>query len=152
MPSVAVGKETCDMGDQVQRSFWRSIAKLLLCSLGVAVGLIYEYSEGHLSPRQLGTGFLMLVACLFGLSVFRLTRNEILKSTPSGEDKKGPSETALAIRRLRTIVLTLPAVLVVASWMTRNQPLLPRVIGAAINILLTCWFVFLLFRAKRNVN
>ena len=129
----------------MRRTSWTSIPMMLLCSLGVAVALVYEYFKGHLSATELGSGFLLLIACLFGLSIFRMTRNETL----SGE---GTSDATLAVRRLRTIILTLAAVLVVASWITRNQPLLPRIVGGGINILLTCWFVFLLFRAKRNAK
>jgi hypothetical protein len=53
---------------------------------------------------------------------------------------------------VRIAVVVLPVLLVTGLWVTRGEPLLPRLTGAAINLLITVWLIILLRKAKKKVD
>ena len=53
-----------------------------------------------------------------------------------------------AVRTLKIAVVFLPIALVTGLWMTRGGPIVPRLTGAAMNILITLWFVYLIRKAR----
>jgi hypothetical protein len=59
---------------------------------------------------------------------------------------------AAAIRRLKFVVVALPVLLAIGLLVTRGEPLLPRMTGAAVNILITLWLISLIRRAKRQLR
>ena len=89
----------------------------------------------------------------FGLVVYRLSFG-----VPTSQDQTSqvegeqPNEAAKAIKKIRTAVVVLPLLLIAASWITRDQPLLPRLVGASMNILITFWLLSQLRRLKRNAK
>lgn len=121
------------------------------CSLPFALLASYGYERGYLSPRQLGISFLLLVGLVFALVAFGLTRGQLAQSQPPLSNDKPP----LTVTRLRTLnvaVVFSILVLFVAAWETRGGPLLPRIVGAVINILFASSLVFLPVRAKRKAK
>ena len=129
--------------------FKNFVLMCVICFTCVAVTLTFAYAKGNLSPRLLGTGFLILVACLFGVIVVKLTRAKTASSEPPPTTEKSKNETDAALKKLETTVLILPVILIIALWQTRDAPLLPRLAGAAVNILFTCYFIVLI-RAKKK--
>jgi hypothetical protein len=103
------------------------------------------------SLQQLETGFLVLFGCIFGFIVFRQARGQLVPREPL---PSGTSTTAVlnGMRKMRRTVVVLPIIFVVASWLTRDKPFLPRLVGAAINVSVTCWFLFLLSRARGSAK
>jgi hypothetical protein len=61
-----------------------------------------------------------------------------------------PTPVEKSRRTLRIAVVVLPILLILGFWLTRGKPLGPRLVGAAINIFLTFWFIFLLRKTKRT--
>ena len=55
-----------------------------------------------------------------------------------------------AVKKLRIAVIVMPLLLVNGLWVTRGAPLLPRLVGVAINLLFTAYFVFLLRKVKKT--
>jgi len=55
----------------------------------------------------------------------------------------------LSPKRLRISIIVMLLLLLNGLWFTRGGPLLPRLIGAAINLFITACFVFLLRKAKK---
>jgi hypothetical protein len=55
-----------------------------------------------------------------------------------------PTPVEKARRILRIVVFVMPIILVLGVWLTRGKPLGPRLVGAAVNISLTVWFMVLL--------
>jgi hypothetical protein len=53
-----------------------------------------------------------------------------------------------AMRTIRIAIVVLPVLLVTGLWLTRGESLLPRITGAAINVLITAWFINILRKAK----
>jgi len=54
-----------------------------------------------------------------------------------------------AIKTLRVAVVVMPILLLNGLLVTRGQPLLPRLAGASINLLITAYFIFLLRKARK---
>jgi Ca2+/H+ antiporter len=133
----------------VKKSSQLSLFLLVICFTALVLPVIYLYARGGLSPRQLGTAFLILIGCLFAVVVFRLRRRQAEQSQPSPQDKDSP-QVAGAVRKVRAAVVILPIVLLISLWATKEQPLLPRLVGAAISISITCYLLFLLSRTKRQ--
>lgn len=136
----------------MRKTFWNSLWLIIICFVALGLPLVYEYAKGNLSPRQLATGFLMLIGCLFGFIVLRLTRGQLAGSPPAPSDGRSPAAAINSLRTLRAFAVILPVILILASWITRDEPLLPRAIGAAINIFFTCWLLLLLSRARRSAR
>lgn len=135
----------------MKKIVWRSYFLIILFLAGVTP-LLYVYSHGNLSPKQLATGFLILVGCVFGLVVYRLSSVPTSQDQTSQVEGEQPNEAAKAIKKIRTAVVVLPLLLIAASWITRDQPLLPRLVGASMNILITFWLLSQLRRLKRNAK
>ena len=91
--------------------------------LGLLIGLAYRYRRAHAAKS-------------------------IQDSNPSltGDSARRVNS---ATKTLRIAVVVMPLLLLNGLWVTRGQPLLPRFVGAAINLLITAYFVFLLRRAKK---
>jgi len=73
----------------------------------------------------------------------------------AGQQERTPADpikTRALIRRLEFYVVVLPLLLIIGLWMTRGEPLGPRMVGAAINIFFTLWFISLIRRAKKRVS
>ena len=91
-----------------------------------------------------------MLGLLIGLA-YRYRRAQATK----GSQGSNPSLTGdsarvnSATKTLRIAVVVMPLLLLNGLWVTRGQPLLPRFVGAAINLLITAYFVFLLRRAKK---
>lgn len=119
----------------------------MICLAGLGSLFAYEYLKGNLSPQLLGLGLLTLFACLLGFNFFRLKHS---KSLPSHENDS--VELARAFRTIRRMTVALPILLIVGLWATWDQPLFPKLVGVAINVLITCWLLTLLHRAKRKLR
>jgi hypothetical protein len=95
----------------------------------------------------------MSLGCLFGLVVFRLSHGKLAKGGLPSSNGNESMEMTRALRRVRAMIVALPFLLVVGLWITRDQPFLPRLVGAVINVFITCWLLTLLSRrARRKVR
>jgi hypothetical protein len=68
------------------------------------------------------------------------------------QSKPSNAELDSALGKVRIAVVVLPVLLVTGLWVTRREPLLPRLTGAAINLLITVWLIILLRKAKKKVD
>jgi hypothetical protein len=69
---------------------------------------------------------------------------------PFGRFAMARSQLEKTRRRLWVAVAVLPVLLVFGLWSTRGEALVPRLVGACVNILFTSWFIFLLRKTKRH--
>jgi|GEM_PF-5919693 len=134
---------------KIKKSIRLTVIVLVLTFMSLVLLLLYLYELGGLSGREFGTALLMVVGCFFGIVVFLLSGH---LSTQSGRisDRVPTDEMHRLVRRVRATVIALPVILVFAAWVTRDQPLLPRLIGAAINVLITCWLLVFLRRVAHT--
>jgi hypothetical protein len=128
------------------KSFWNSLLFITTCFTLCAFALAYGFARGIISARGLGVGFLILVGCLALVVSFRLRKGV----TGSKNESSPSSRKASSFRVLQAAVVALALMLIFGLWLTRGDPLAPRLVGAAMNIFLTCWFISLLRRANRN--
>jgi len=150
---VGIGEERWhDKRDGMNKSFSNSIVLIVLSFVLLMSPLIYEQAKGELTPKQLAAVLLIFMGCLFAFLLFRFTQARLAQGQPVPSKETAPSETGNARRTARVAVLILPVLLVIGLWVTRDGPLLPRVVGAAINIFFTCWFLFLLVGTKSSAK
>jgi len=149
-----IGKRSCWRMDEMNRSFWTSVQFLCICFTGAGLVLAYLFSKGAISPRQLGPAVVLLICALFGVIVYRGGRTRLAKKLTefSGDDISATTATVKAVRRLQAAIVALPLFLVLGLWLGKGEPLTPRLIGVAINLCITCWFIILLRRLKRGVK
>jgi hypothetical protein len=103
------------------------IVTLILCLILTLAGLTTLEVAGVITPRVFA---ILCLAAIIILAVLtsRVFRTALLHSTKV-EMRSGPS------RRKRLYVLSAALVwLVIAFWLTRGQPWLPRLMGAAVVI------------------
>jgi hypothetical protein len=133
----------------------RSLLLLVVCFTVAGFVLAFLASKGYLSQQQLIVGLLLLVGCVFGLVIFRIYR---IRGSSGAETQLAVSaaetspELSGAVHKLRSAILVLLVMLVFGFWFTRGKPLMPRLVGAAINIGFTSWLLFLLYRVRRRVK
>jgi hypothetical protein len=130
---------------RVQNSIPMTLITFLVLSLAIA----FLWTQGIMSARVLGVAYLVLVGFLT-YAVAKILMKKVndpqisLQISANSLDVKRP-----LIRRLKVAVIVLPILLVVGLLATRGQPLLPRLVGASINILLTGWVVSILLRVRK---
>lgn len=124
---------------------------ILGCFLGVALVLAFAFAFGKISPQLLGVGLVVLVGCLT-VAVSLLFRNE--RSAQDMNREQGRPElkptSASSARKLKATVAFLVVALIVGILVTKGQPILPRFIGAAVNLFFVGWCITLLRRVKRS--
>jgi hypothetical protein len=129
----------------------KKILAILGCFLGLALVLAFAFAFGKISPRLLGVGLVSLVASLT-VAVSLLFRNERSTQDMNREQSRlelKPSSASSA-RKLKAIVIFLVAALIVGIFATKGQPVLPRFIGAAVNLFFVGWCITLLRRVNRS--
>jgi small-conductance mechanosensitive channel len=132
------------------KSFWGSLPFILVCFTGAGLVLSYEFARGNLSPRMLGIGLLALIGCLaVVVAVRRMKVGTSSQNEPHRSFEQSPRVTR-SIRKLRMAVVALPIILIVGMWVTKGQPLIPRLTGAAVNLFFMFWFISVLRRAKKG--
>jgi len=91
-----------------------------------------------------------MLGLLIGLA-YRYRRAQAAKSIQDGNPSFTGDSARVnsATKTLRIAIGVMPLLLLNGLWVTRGQPSLPRFVGAAINLLITGYFVFLLRRAKK---
>ena len=113
--------------------------------------LVYTTVTGAVSPRLFALCSILL---MLGLGVGLTYRHGNAQATKGGQDSN-PSLAAdsvrvnLSTKRLQIAIIVMLLLLLNGMWVTQGAPLLPRVVGAAINLFITAYFVFLLRRAKK---
>jgi Na+/H+ antiporter NhaC len=105
-----------------------------------------------ISPRQFALFSILLIVVLFfafyrSAKARRGTDNQNTDA-PLTEDSARRMNSA--IKKLRIAVVVLPILLLNGFWVTRGQPLLPRLAGEGINLLITGYFISLLRKAKKS--
>jgi hypothetical protein len=114
--------------------------------------LAFAAATRTVSPRLAGLCGILL---MFGLSIGLAYRYRRAETREGSLDNNPPltgdsARIDRATKTLRITVAVMPILLLSGLWVTRGQPLLPRLVGAAINLLITAYFVFLLRRTKKS--
>jgi Ca2+/Na+ antiporter len=99
--------------------------------------LVYATVTGAVSPRVFS---LCAILLMLGLFIGFAYRFRSVQATKGGEDSNPSLQIAIIVMLL---------LLLNGLWFTQGAPLLPRIVGAAINLFITACFVFLLRRAKK---
>jgi hypothetical protein len=112
--------------------------------------LVYAAVTGAVSPRVFS---LCAILLMLGLFIGLAYRFRSAQATKGGQDSN-PSFAAdsvrvnLSTKRLRIAIIVMLLLLLNGLWFTQGAPWLPRIVGAAINLFITAYLVFLLRRGK----
>ena len=132
------------------KSFLHSFRFLPVCFFVLISLLAYSSATGIVSPRLFALcAILLMLGLLIGLA-YRYRRAQAAKSIQDSNPSLTGNSARVnsATKTLRVAIVVMPLLLLNGLWVTRGQPLLLRFVGAAINLLITAYFVFLLRRAK----
>jgi hypothetical protein len=132
---------------------------LLLVSGGVLVIIpaALALGKGLLSPRGLALVMIAYVGCV-AVAVFIILRNARARFQASSGKSTDIADDATRekfrkrIRRLQFGVAFFALVLVYAEWESRGEPWQPRLIGAAINVLIQIAMIQSIRRMQRQLK
>ena len=133
------------------KSVLGSFLFLSVCFIVLMSLLVYASVIDAVSPRIFALSALLLMLGLFIALAYRF---KIAQATKGSEGSKPslehhPGQVNLSPRRLRISVFVMVLLLLSGLWFTRGGPLLPRLVGVAVNLLITTHFILLLRRAKK---
>jgi hypothetical protein len=117
--------------------------------MGIGFAMAYEFAVGNIPARMLGFGLLALIGCLATVVVLRRSKVESPTVSQPGRFEES-SRVKASMRMLKVAIVFLPIILIFGMWLTRGQPLAPRLVGAAVNLFFTFWLISILRRAKRG--
>lgn len=128
---------------------------LLLIFGGVPILAVVDVGSTywHLAPRALAMMAVAIALCVASAALIIL-RNEKDRAYASADPSPAPLDVEMRkklrsrIRRLQLSVVFSALVFVYALWETRDGPLLPRLVGASMNLL----FQFVLIQAIRRLS
>ena len=115
----------------------------------VALLVAIAYANGAMSPRLLGVALFLMVGAL-SVAIY-LSMKRASSGTSHLRASADTTKGRALVRRLQTAVVALPVLLVAGLWITRGEPVFPRIAGAAVNIFFTLWFISLIRRAKKQL-
>jgi hypothetical protein len=104
---------------------------------------------GWLSPRSAGIAYVL--SCLVAIAALTIILERNLKDRQTVEvapdnpmDAAAREDIKRKIRHYKIIIVVLPSILTYGLYETRGGPLLPRLTGAAMNLLFTFAFILVL--------
>jgi uncharacterized membrane protein len=133
------------------KPFLPSILFLSICFCVLMLSLAIASAAGTITPRLFALCAILLMLGLFISLTYQFRSSQTIKGNQ--DDNASSTEDwvqmSLSARRLRTSIVVMLLLLLSGLWFTRGGPLLPRLVGAALNLFITAGFVFLLRRAKK---
>jgi hypothetical protein len=118
------------------RPFWGNLLFISMCFSGLGLVIAYEFAVGRIPRQLLGVGLLAPIGCLATVIVLRRRVGSSRLDEPVGLSNETPGALR-SIRILKAAVVVLPIALILGMWLTRGEPLGPRLTGAAVNLLFT---------------
>jgi hypothetical protein len=129
------------------------VIPFLMVFVGVLAVIVGAFVVGEITPLEMGYAF--AVVCFTAIVVLTLllsrSSSEVRIAKELGQDgidSAARKKTLQTIRNYKIAISVMPGLFAYALWSTTNDPLLPRIIGAAINIAITGAF-FVALRAQK---
>lgn len=118
--------------------------------------VVFASIEKWIPPRLLAW-LLIGVMVVFYIAFYRLIKRNRDESRATGEfDKPLDEMTRLRlrrnIRRFKIWVAFLIFCLAYGLWSTQQDPLLPRIVGASVNVLMIVYLTWLIRKLQRKLN
>jgi len=131
---------------------FKSLLLTLFTFFALTLISVLMWVHGIVNARTFGIAYLALV----GLLTYVITKILIKKKDASGTTSQISTENIavshLLIIPLKVAVVVLPILLIYGLSTTRGQPLLPRLVGAGINIAITAWVASILVKVNKSTN
>ena len=131
---------------------FKSLLLTLFTFFALTLISILMWVHGVVNARTFGIAYLALVALL----TYVITRILIKKKDASESTSQISTEnikvSRLLMIPLKVAVVVLPLLLIYGLLTTRGQPLLPRLVGAGVNIAITAWVASILLKVDKSGN
>jgi glucan phosphoethanolaminetransferase (alkaline phosphatase superfamily) len=128
----------------------KQLAATFACFFLFLLLLAFLFVRHAVSPRQFALALLGLMCAGSVLFFFIFKSARQFVNQDRSADRVAAEVPAATLRRLKIFAVALPIILILGLWITRGQPLLPRAVGAAINLFFTFAIISVLRRAKRR--
>jgi archaellum biogenesis protein FlaJ (TadC family) len=131
---------------------FKSLLLTLFTFFALTLISVLMWVHGIVNARTFGIAYLALVALL----TYVITRILIKKKDASESTSQISTEnikvSRLLMIPLKVAVVVLPLLLIYGLLTTRGQPLLPRLVGAGVNIAITAWVASILLKVDKSGN
>jgi hypothetical protein len=142
------------MEDALKRFAGERLLLFYTSFIGALAAITGALLLGWLPPR--GAAIAYLLSCLFAVAAMTIILNRNLRERRAIEglaenkiDAPAREDIKRRIRQYTITIVLLPLILLYGLYETRGGPLLPRLTGAAVNLLFTFAFILAL-RAQRG--
>ena len=132
----------------MKRAFLNGLILQSVFFASAAFILIFEFARDAISLNQLRLGFALLVGFLVLSTVYLRYVSNSRKNREVPQTGVTQTRIDMAVRKLKVAVVALPVLLIVGLLLTRGAPLAPRLVGVAVNLFFTFWFVSIIRRAR----
>jgi hypothetical protein len=141
----------------MMKTLMKRLLLLSACSVAAMVALAIEFSHELLSPRQLGIALLVLCIAIGTGAVVIVKKSA--KEFALAPALPGTSIDAVTRKRLiwqiraaKTMIVLMGVALVAGLAEVKNGPLLPLLVGVAMNLMITATSVRTVVRLKKILN
>lgn len=128
-----------------------------LAFIGVLAAVVGAFVAGEITPHEMG--YASAVVCFMAVVVLTLllsrTSSEVhtaMELAQNGVDSAARKKTLKAIRHCKIVIAVMSVGLAYGLWLTKSDPLLPRLVGAAINVAITGAFIVALRAQKAKLR
>jgi hypothetical protein len=125
--------------------------------IGVLVAIVGAFVAGEITSLEMGYAF--ATSCFTAIVVLTLlfsrVSSEVHTARELTQDRVNSAARKKALRTVRNCkiaIAVMPVLFAYALWSTRGDPLLPRIIGATINIAITSAFIIALRTQKAKLD
>ncbi len=129
----------------------------LVVFVGALILIVGLFAAGKISPREMG--YASVAVCLAAIIILTLLLDKSAREARSvahrskaGDGLTTRKEILRSIRICKVAIAVMLLIFVYALWATRNDPLLPRIVGAVINIAITSAFIIGLKRQRAKLR
>jgi hypothetical protein len=129
----------------------------LIVFIGSLGAIVVAFVTGKITPLEMGYAF--ATACFTAIVVLTLILSRASSEGHAARElaKDGVSSVARKkilrnVRNYKIVIAVMPVLFAYALWSTMGDPLLPRIIGAAINIAITSAFIIALRTQKAKLE
>ncbi|MEO6910037.1 MAG: hypothetical protein ABI158_03845 [Edaphobacter sp.] len=140
------------------KSLQRSqLLPFLIVFIGSLGAIVVAFIAGKITPLEMGYAF--ATACFTAIVVLTLLLSQASSEGHAASELEKDSVSPVArkkilrnVRNYQIVIAVMPVLFAYALWSTMGDPLLPRIIGAAINVTITSAFIVALKTQKAKLK
>jgi hypothetical protein len=133
----------------------RKVLSVLLGFVVVAILIAIAFSMGKLSSQETGISYLVLcvTAAIISTRIFSAAPPAVARE--SSEEYIDPAlrrKVLNTVRRCKIAIVIMSLILIFASWETRGEPLIPRLVGTSANVAIIGLFLIVMRQQRAKLR